>query len=73
MSDEESKKIVSKMSRDLDMNFTILNGEMTRYRDKNLGYLIINFEEEKRSIVEEYLKKYNIIWKYYEEKDGRET
>lgn len=73
LSDEESKKIVSKMSRDLDMNFTILNGEMTRYRDKNLGYLIINFEEEKRSIVEEYLKKYNIIWKYYEEKDGRET
>lgn len=65
LSDEASKKIISKMARELNIDFTILNGEMTRYRDKDLGFLIINFEEERRQEVEDYLNKEQIVWRYY--------
>lgn len=68
LSDEESKTMVSKMSRALDMDFTILSGEMTRYRDKDLGFLVVNFEESKRQIVEEYLNRQNVVWRYHEVK-----
>jgi D-methionine transport system ATP-binding protein len=66
LSDEDdSKNIVSRMSRELDMDFSIQNGEMSKYRDKNLGFLVINFEEEKKSLVESYLNDKDIIWRYY--------
>lgn len=68
LSDEESKTMVSKMSRALDMDFVVLSGEMTRYRDKDLGFLVVNFEESKRQAVEEYLNKQKVVWRYYEAK-----
>lgn len=66
LSDEdESKNIVSRMSRELDMDFSIQNGEMSRYIDKSLGFVVINFEEEKKSMVESYLNQKAVIWRYY--------
>lgn len=62
---DESKNLVSKMSRELQMDFSIQNGEMSRYRDKSLGYIVINFEDSKKQIVEEYLNHQNVIWRYY--------
>jgi ABC-type methionine transport system ATPase subunit len=53
------------MSRDLGMDFKIINSEMSQYRDKYLGYLIINFSERKDE-VEAYLNTKNVIWRYYE-------
>lgn len=64
--DNESKNIVSRMSRELDMDFTIVNSEMERYRDKYLGYLILNYADDHKGKVETYLKKNNIIWRYYQ-------
>lgn len=58
---DESKNILSKMSRELDMDFTIVNSEMERYRDKYLGYLVLNYLDEHKEKVEEYLKQNNII------------
>lgn len=63
---DESKNILSKMSRELDMDFTIVNSEMERYRDKYLGYLVLNYLDEHKEKVEEYLKQNNIIWRYYQ-------
>lgn len=62
---EESKNIVSQMSRDLGMDFLIINSEMSQYRDKYLGYLIVNFADNKEA-VENYLNNSNVIWRYYE-------
>lgn len=62
---DESKNLVSKMSRELQMDFSIQNGEMSQYRDKSLGYIVINFEDSKKQIVEEYLNHQNVIWRYY--------
>ena len=53
------------MSRELQMDFSIQNGEMSQYRDKSLGYIVINFEDSKKQIVEEYLNHQNVIWRYY--------
>ncbi len=61
---DDSKYIVSEMSRQLGMNFVILNGEMSRYRDQNLGFLVINFKERKEE-VEAFLNSKNVIWRYY--------
>ena len=47
------------------MDFSIQNGEMSQYRDKSLGYIVINFEDSKKQIVEEYLNHQNVIWRYY--------
>ena len=66
LSDEdESKSVVSRLGRELGLDFRILNGEMEKYRDKNLGYLVINFAEDKREKVEEFLNSQNIIWHYF--------
>ena len=62
---ESSRNIISVMSRDLGMDFLILNSEMSQYRDKYLGYLIVNYSERKDE-VEAYLHSRNIIWRYYE-------
>ncbi len=62
---EKSRSIVSEMSRDLGMDFLIINSEMSQYRDKYLGYLIVNFAERKED-VEAYLNSKDIIWRYYE-------
>ena len=62
---ESSRNIISEMSRNLGMDFLILNSEMSQYRDKYLGYLIVNYSERKDE-VEAYLNSRNIIWRYYE-------
>lgn len=64
--DDASKHIISKMSRDLDMDFSIINGEMSRYRDKYLGSFILNFPEEQKERVEGYLNDHQIIWRRYQ-------
>ncbi|MDO4474185.1 MAG: methionine ABC transporter ATP-binding protein [Eubacteriales bacterium] len=70
--DNDSKKILSKMSRELDVDFVIINSEMERYRDKYLGYLIINVEEKYKERVERYLNGQKILWRYYEMANGEE-
>lgn len=70
LSDEdESKGIFSNLARDLDINFTVVNGEMERYRDKYLGSMIINFNEEHTERVAEYLTQNRIIWRYYRKEE----
>lgn len=67
--EDESKNILSRMSRKLDMDFMIVNSEMERYRDKYLGYLVLNFAEQYKEKVEDYLVHNKIIWRYYQMED----
>lgn len=62
---DESKSIISNMSREFDMEFMIINSEMSQYRDKYLGYLIVNFEKDADKVAK-YLDDKNIIWRFYE-------
>jgi len=70
--ENDSRKIISKMARDLNVDFTIINGEMERYRDKYLGSLLLNFDEADCKKAEKYLSENNIIWRYYNA-DGEEN
>ncbi len=62
LENDDSKLIISKLARDLDVEFSILSGKVERYRDKHLGSLIINFQNEDVVRVKEYLTNKKIIW-----------
>lgn len=66
LSDENgSKNILSRMSRELELDFAIVNSEMERYRDQYLGYVVIHIEKNDCGQVEEYLNRNGVIWRYY--------
>lgn len=70
--DNGSRNIISRMSRELNVDLNILNGEMSRYRDKNIGFLIVNCAEDKSDMIEKYLNDKKINWKYYDQKEENE-
>jgi ABC-type metal ion transport system, ATPase component len=66
LEDDDSKQILSKLARNLDVDFSVLGGKMERYRDKHLGSLIINFHKKDISKVKEYLTSKQIVWHSFE-------
>lgn len=66
LENDDSKQVLSKIARDLDVEFSILGGKVERYRDKHLGSLTINFQEKDISKVKEYLTKKQIVWHSFE-------
>lgn len=71
--DDESKTIVSALSREAGVDVSIQDGEMSKYRDKSLGYLVINVPEEDRDVVERFLSTKDVVWRRYasaEREDG---
>ncbi|MCI9100223.1 MAG: methionine ABC transporter ATP-binding protein [Lachnospiraceae bacterium] len=74
LSDENgSKNILSRMSRELELDFAIVNSEMERYRDQYLGYVVIHIEKNDCGQVEEYLNRNGVIWRYYMTGNERKT
>ena len=66
LENDESKQILSKLARTLDVDFSILGGKVERYRDKHLGSLIVNFQAKDISRVKEYLTYNKIVWHLFE-------
>lgn len=66
LENDDSKQIISKLAKDLDVNFSILGGKVERYRDKHLGSLIINFQKNDIPKVKEYLTNKQIVWHPFE-------
>jgi len=62
LENDDSKQILSRMARDLDVEFSILSGKVERYRDKHLGSLTINFRKSDIFKVKEYLSDKKIVW-----------
>lgn len=62
LENDESKQIISKIARELDVDFSILGGKVDKYRDKHLGSLLINFHKKDISKVKEYLTNKHIVW-----------
>ena len=61
-----SNPIITKMARNLNINFIILGGEMGNYKNSTLGSIIINVPIEEFQKVEKYLGINDIIWKEFE-------
>lgn len=61
-----TKPIVSKLSRELNIDCLIVGGDMEIYGGNQLGSLIINIAEDDYKKVGEYLNKEGFIWKEIE-------
>lgn len=66
LENDDSKQILSKLARNLDVDFSILGGKVEQYRDKHLGSLIINFQKKDITKVKEYLTNKQIVWHLFE-------
>ncbi len=53
--------LITKMSRELNIDFSIVWGKLEKFRDDVLGSLVINIEEEDKERVINYLEKKNVI------------
>lgn len=62
LENDDSKQIISKIARDLDIDFAVLGGKVEQYRDSHLGSLIINFNKKDVPKVKEYLTNKQIVW-----------
>ena len=54
--------LITKMARDLDINFSICWGKLEKFLDDVLGSLIINVKEEDFENVKDYLSNRNERW-----------
>lgn len=52
--------LITKMARELNIDFSIVWGKLERFKDDVLGSLIINVLDDNYEIVKEYLNKYNV-------------
>ncbi|MDZ7542998.1 methionine ABC transporter ATP-binding protein, partial [Clostridium perfringens] len=53
--------LITRMSRELNIDFSIVWGKLEKFRDDVLGSLVINIEEEDKERVINYLEKKNVI------------
>lgn len=60
--ESSSKSIITSMARDLDKDFSIIEGKVERFRDSLLGTLTINIKDDDKDIILKYLNKNNISW-----------
>lgn len=61
--------IITKMARELDINFSIVGGRIERYRETVMGFLIINVADKDVPHIEDWLRKNNMPWEVM--KDGK--
>lgn len=57
------KPIITKMARDLDIDFLIVGGEIDNYRESFLGSVIINVSDQDYPNVIKYLESHQVLWK----------
>lgn len=54
--------LITKMARELDIDFSIVWGKLEKFRENILGSLVINIDKNFEEKVLEYLKNKNIPW-----------
>lgn len=54
--------IVSKMARELGIDFSIVGGRIEKYRETVMGFLIIHVEDKDVPRIEEWLKENKMFW-----------
>lgn len=60
-SDSSENALITKMARELNVDFSIVGGNLEKFRDKVLGTLTINIDEKDRKEVMKYLSAKDII------------
>jgi D-methionine transport system ATP-binding protein len=60
--DMSEKSIITSMARELDLDFSIVWGRLEKFRDNVLGSLVINFPEDEKDKIIEFLESKEITW-----------
>lgn len=61
-STSSENQVITKMAKELDIDFSIIGGKLEKFRHEILGSLVINIEEKDQTMVTAYLKKKDILW-----------
>jgi D-methionine transport system ATP-binding protein len=56
------KSIITSMARELDLDFSIVWGRLEKFRDAVLGSLVINFPEDEKDKIIQYLNSKELAW-----------
>lgn len=54
--------LITRMARELKIDFSIVYGKLERIQDKVLGNLVVNIQQKDKISIIEYLDKKNILW-----------
>ena len=57
-----NESIITRMARELDMNFSVVGGRIERYRDDVMGFLIINVADGDLERALRWLKDNDMFW-----------
>ncbi len=53
--------IITRMARELDIDFSVVGGRIERYRDTVMGFLIINVSDADGKVIN-WLKENGMFW-----------
>ncbi len=60
--DNAFQSFITKMARELNMDFNIVWGKLEEINSHIVGNMVINIKQEEKQVVENYLKEHDIIW-----------
>ncbi len=60
-SNSSENALITRMSRELEIDFSIVWGKLEKFRDQVLGGLVININEEDKEKVLKYLEDKDIL------------
>ena len=60
-SNSSENALITKMARELEIDFSIVWGKLEKFRDEVLGGLVINIKEEDKDKVIKYLENKDIL------------
>jgi D-methionine transport system ATP-binding protein len=60
--DNAFQSFITKMARELNMDFNIVWGKLEEINGHIVGNMVINIEDETRDIVTNYIKEHDIVW-----------
>lgn len=60
--DEDSRRLVSRMGRELNVSYAMVSGSTEKYRDEELGLMLLSFDEDDMPKVEGYLNEKAVRW-----------
>ena len=60
--DNAFQSFITKMARELDMDFNIVWGKLEEINSHIVGNMVINIKDEDRLVVTNYIKEHDIVW-----------
>ncbi|MGB0989844.1 MAG: NIL domain-containing protein, partial [Halarcobacter sp.] len=60
--DNAYQSFITKMARELDMDFNIVWGKLEEINTHIVGNMVINIEEVNQQKVIDYIKEHDIVW-----------